>query len=103
MRSETAVRSAEPASHESRGNKGLLLVPVTVLVLVAFVVTYHLWPVAPPYPASALHLRLVSLELVPGDQAQARVDELFGAPRRWNSRAVANIAYDRQGRFDLRG
>ena len=99
MSSTTTVRRPEPQLPAPRRRGGVLLVPVTVLVLAALVAAYHLWPVSAPYPASALHLRLVSLELVPVDQSQARVDALAGpgrlqVPLGPPSLLVGQVAYD---------
>ena len=106
MSSTTTVGRPEPAAPPRRWGKGPLLVPVTLLVLVALVAVHHLWPVSPPYPASALHLRLRTLELVPGDQAQARVDALAGpgrlqVPVGLPSLLVGQVSYDVPAGADL--
>jgi hypothetical protein len=95
----TTLSGAERAAEPRRWSKALLLVPATVLALVALVSLYHLWPTSPPYPASALHLRLLSLELVPDAQAQARLDALAGpgrltAPVGHGQLLVGQVGYD---------
>jgi hypothetical protein len=99
MSSETAVHIPSPAPPGPRWSKRLLLVPSTVLVLIALTVGYHVWPVSPPYPSSALHLKLRLLELVPADQAQTRVDALVGpghlqVPVGPASLLVGQVSYD---------
>ena len=99
MSTQVAQPQQAPEERLAQRRWGLLLVPLTVLVLVVAVAAYRFWPVHVPFAASDLHLRLVSLQSVPTDQAQAKVDALAGpgrlhVPLEGDHVLVGQIAYD---------